>query len=228
VLGVFFTPGWAAVLTAGGTLGGVVVTQVVNAWNKRIDASSKREDRQHERGMAYEERVWQAKHDILTRLISACRFVKWRAAESTDENFRRGATIRALDLFRERIGGEDGISEITVYAAKPVCTALDELLNEVNVQQDKHAGPLSNLGDIGTRWDAVSKELRGAVSDGSGGRMTEILVRRADLYDQRNRALDELGAESDLDVDKVIALCDRVIDVARQDLQSRYTESGSG
>src|ERR1700682_6044980 len=117
----------------------VVSTATVAIWNKRIDANTKREDRDHERALDYEQRVWQAKNDTLKRLISACRFVKWRAqltgAENTDENYRRAATIRALDQFRERIGDEDGISEITAYAAEPVRKALDEVLEEVNVQR---------------------------------------------------------------------------------------------
>ena len=78
MLGVFYTPGWAAVFAVGGTLAGVVVTQGVNAWNRYIDAKSKREDRQHERALEYEKRAWQAKSEALARLISACRFVKFR------------------------------------------------------------------------------------------------------------------------------------------------------
>ena len=123
MLGVFYTPGWAAVFAVGGTLAGVVVTQGVNAWNRYIDAKSKRADRQHERALEYEKRAWQAKSEALARLISACRFVKFRArltgAENTDENDRRAATIRALDLFKGRVGDEDGISEVYAYAAEP-------------------------------------------------------------------------------------------------------------
>jgi hypothetical protein len=97
VPGVFFTPGWQSILTAtvpvGGTLGGVVATQLFNLRKTRIDADTKRQDRQHERAFDYEQRVWQAKNDALKRLISACRFVKLRAqltgAENTDENYRR-------------------------------------------------------------------------------------------------------------------------------------------
>ena len=116
----------------------VVVTGGVAVWSKIIDARSKREDRQHAGKLDYEQRVWRAKNDVLRRLISACRFVKWRAqltgAENKDEKYRRAATIRALSQFRERIGNEDGVSEITAYAAQPVRDALDEMLEEVNVQ----------------------------------------------------------------------------------------------
>ena len=31
--GVFYTPGWGAVLTVTGTLGGVIITQAVNSWS---------------------------------------------------------------------------------------------------------------------------------------------------------------------------------------------------
>jgi hypothetical protein len=85
------TPGWETILTASGigTLAGVIVTQAFNLWTRHIDAGTRTADRQHEqdlrdadhqheRAMAYQQRVWEAKHDALTRLISACRFVKCR------------------------------------------------------------------------------------------------------------------------------------------------------
>jgi hypothetical protein len=235
VIRVFFTPGWGAVLTAGGTLGGVIVTQVINSWNKHIDAKSKKADRQHERALDYEQRIWQAKNDALKRLISACRFVKWQltSAENTAENYRRGVTIRALDLFRERIGGEDGISEIEAYAAEPVRTALDEILQEVNEQRRIHRSPLSLLRRIGTQLMAIKDPL----PDVLGTTLTETMESLSEdaqelvhqhgrLLGQRSQALYDIGNESDLDVNSVIALCDRVIDVARKDLQGRYTEQG--
>jgi hypothetical protein len=225
VLGVFYTPGWAAVLAVGGTIAGGVVTAAVNAWNKHIDAKSKHEDRQHERALDYEKRAWQAKSDALKRLISACRFVKLKAkltgAENTDENHRRAVTIRALDLFMDRIGGEDGISEITAYAAEPVRKALDEVLEQVNVQRREHMDQLSRLRRIGTQLDAVDREL---VTGDSGVELQQLFQQRTDLRLERRQALDDIGDESYLDVDRVIALCDRVIDAARKDLKGRYTE----
>jgi hypothetical protein len=226
---VFFTPGWQDILTvagtAGGTLAGVIITQVFSLKNKRIDAEARDADRQHEQAMrdadrqderrkAYEARAWQAKHDALTRLISVCRFVKLRAAESTDEHFRRGATIRALDQFRQKVGGEDGISEVTAYAAKPVCAALDEMLNEVDAQEGKHTHLLSELGPIGAELYALNKE---SLTDVSGARIAE-------LYDRRKQVFDALGRESDLEVARVTGLCDRVIDLAKQDLEGLLTE----
>jgi hypothetical protein len=212
VLGVSLTAGWAAILVAGGTLAGVIITALFNTWHKYIDARIKRDDRQHERAFDYEKWARQAKHDALTRLISACRFVKWRpdlwAPENPDENYRRGATIRALDLFRDKIGGEDGISEITVYAAKPVLEALDEVLKLINVQRREHKDRLSGLGLIGKQLDAALPQEQ-----------------RDDLWRQRREALEAIGHNSGLDVDReVIALCDRVIDAAKKDQHVDYTE----
>jgi hypothetical protein len=231
VLGVFYTPGWAAVFAVGGTLAGVVVTQGVNAWNRHIDANSKREDRQHERALEYEKRAWQAKSEALARLISACRFVKFRArltgAENADENDRRAATIRALDLFKGRVGDEDGINEVYAYAAEPVCKALEEVLEQVDVQRRKHKDQLSRLRRVGTQLDALDAVMTRPVTDDSGALLAqprEPLQQYADLLHQRGQALDAIGNESDLDVDKVIALCDRVIEVAKKDQKGQYTE----
>jgi hypothetical protein len=169
-----------------------------------------------------------AKSDALMRLISACRFVKWRPElwrpENPDENYRRGTTIRALDLFRDKIGGEDGISEITAYAAEPVRKGLEEVLEQVDVQRREHRDQLSTLRRIGTQIDAVFRE---PVTDDSGAELPQaqrIFDQRDDLWRQRRQALDAIGRNSGLDVDGVIALCDRVIDVARKDLQGRDTE----
>ena len=176
-------------------------------------------------------RAWQAKSDALKRLISACRFVNLKAkltgAENTDENHRRAATIRALDQFRYSVGDEDGISEITAYAAEPVCKGLEEVLEEVDVQRRKHMDQLSRLRRVGTQLDALDAVMRGPVTDDSGALLAqgrELLQQYRDLLRQRGQALDAIGRESDLDVDGVIALCDRVIDVAQKDLKGRYTE----
>jgi hypothetical protein len=213
VLGVFLTPGWESVIPVGTAFGGALFTQSFNAWNKRGD-------RRHERSSDYEKRVWEAKKNALKRLISGCRFVKVRVqlaeAEETDEHHRRAATIRALDLFRGRIGDEDGITEVTAYAAEPVCKALDEMLEEVRVQRRKHSDSLSALRGIGTQLDALSKEpLEDSGEEGQ---------QRSQLLGQRDQALDAIGSQSDLDVKKVTDLCNRVIRVAKKDLKGGYSE----
>lgn len=207
------TPGWGLIITAGatltGTLGGVISTAAVNAWNTRIAANTRREDRQEERKSDYENWARQAKSDALKRLISACRFVEWRPdrqlPENPDDNYIRGATIRALDQFRQRIGGEDGISEIEAYAAKPVREALEKVLELITAQRREHKDRLSELGRIGTQLDAEPQS--------------------ADLWRQRREVLEAIGSNSTLNVETdVIDLCDRLIDVARKDMQGGYTE----
>ena len=49
--------------------------------------------------------------------------------------------------------------------------------------------------------------------------LEQLIQQRADLLRQRGQALDDIGGESDLDVDRVIALCDRAIDAAGRDLK---------
>jgi hypothetical protein len=225
VLGVFFTAGWAAILVAGGTLAGGVITQAGNAWKQHMDGRTKRDDRQHERALDYEKRAWQAKSDALKRLISACRFVKLQAKLNTENQHRRAATIRALDQFRDRVGDEDGISEITAYAAEPVRKGLDEVLEQVDVQRREHRDQLSTLRRIGTQIDALFSQP--TATDNSGAelaRTQRLFEQHAELWRQRGQALDAINAKSALDVDGVIALCDRVIDAARKDLQGRDTE----
>ena len=69
--------------------------------------------------------------------------------------------------------------------------------------------------------------MRGPVADDSGALLAqprEPLQQYADLLRQRGQALDAIGRESDLDVDGVVALCDRVIEVAKKDQKGQYTE----
>jgi hypothetical protein len=229
VLGVFYTPGWHAILTNSGAsaLVGVIATQAFNLRTKHIDAKTRdadrqaeREtrdaDRQHEREMAHQQRVWQAKSDALTRVISGCWLVKWQAqwTEDVDEIIRRAGTMTALDEFRNRIGGEDGISEVMAYAAEPVWPALKEVLELINVLRRDHGDEIEKLRPVATRIDAKTQQP-------DSGRV----LRRA-LWSQERPALDDaIGHMSDFDVDKVIALCDKVIDAARKDLQGRpHTE----
>jgi hypothetical protein len=191
---------------------------------KRIDADTHRADRDQERRLDYEQRVWQAKSDILKTLISACRSVKRQAQQHQDEKLSRATTIRALDLFRDKIG-EDGISEITAYAAEPVREAVDELLELINTQLRAYSDPLLTLRTVGNELRQLGDEIAAASGESHAnvapGRL-ETAPQRASLYFQRIEALNIIGGTSDLDVDGVVALCDRVIDVARNDLRGEY------
>ena len=216
MLGVFFTPGWEAILPVASAFGGAILAQGFNAWNKRGE-------RRHERASDYEQRNWQAKNDALKRLISACRFVKGRvqqaeAEEHADENYKRGAAIRALDQFRGKIGDEDGINEVMAIAAEAVCKALDDMLEVVRVQRLKHSDSLSALGGIGTQLYRLGRD---PLEDVSGAEGRQRLEQYDLLMAQRKQALEAIGSQSDLDVKKVIDLRDRVIAVARQDREGR-------
>jgi hypothetical protein len=225
VLGVHSTPFWAGTLTGGFTLAGVIVTQGANVWKQRIDARTRQADRRHERALDYEKRAWEAKNDALKSLISGCRYVKRRAEieENAGDIIGRAVTIRALDLFRERIGGEDGISEVTAYAAEPVRQALDEMLKEVDAQHRKHSEHLRKLESVGTRWDALFRQPE---TDESSTELPQIqrLEQLASLRSERKQALEAIGRTSGLEVDEVIALCDKVIDAAGKDVKVGYTE----
>jgi hypothetical protein len=102
----------------------VIATATVAVWSKRIDASTKREDRQHEIALDVERRFGQDKINALKTLIAATQHVKWQAqltgARNTNEALRRAVTIRALHEFRAKLGDQDGLAELLAYAADPV------------------------------------------------------------------------------------------------------------
>lgn len=57
----------------------VIATATVAIWSKLIDASTKREDRQHEIVLEVEKRFGQDKISALKTLIAAAQHLKWRA-----------------------------------------------------------------------------------------------------------------------------------------------------
>jgi hypothetical protein len=194
----------------------VVSTAVAAIWSKIIDAKTKREDRQHARSLDYEGRVWQAKNDALRRLISACRLVKRKAQTAEQERgtgedklYWRVRLIEALANFKREIGDEEGISEITAYAAEPVCESLDALLGLIEERLRPHQVALFRL-----RRSRHQLEL--PVTDS-----IDSQEEHATLQETLSKAMAELMTV-DIDVDAVVKLCDRIIDVARQDLQGRY------
>jgi hypothetical protein len=94
-----------------------------------------------------------------------------------------------------------------VIGTGPCSNGTARALELINVQRRKHKDQLSGLGHIGRQLDAELPQAQ-----------------RDDLWRQRREALDAIGRNSGLDVDGVIATCDKVIAVARKDLKGRYTE----
>lgn len=134
-------------------------------------------------------------------------------------------TIRALHEFRTKFGGEDGIAELLAYAANPVRDAVEALLAEVNQQRRLHLLWLMQLQNIEQRLATLPKPEPGQES-GDPIPLTpmnvEVFQQWQSLRRAESVALDKIGNQSDLDVDRLIALCDKVIDAARDDLRGRY------
>jgi hypothetical protein len=207
----------------------VIATATVAVWSKLIDSSTKRDDRQHEIALEVERRFGQDKVNALKTLIGATQHVKWRAlltgfteASNTNEAHRRAVTIRALHEFRAKLGDEDGIAELLAYAAGQ---AVDALLADVNEQRRLHLLWLMQLQGIEKRLaDLPKPERQEPIGDPIP--MTPMNVETLRQWQSLRRAesqmLDKMGNQSSLDVDGVIALCDKVINTARDDLRGRY------
>jgi hypothetical protein len=209
----------------------VVLTGGVAIWSKIIDARSKREDRTHTRALDYEGRVWQAKNDALRGLISACRYVKRRAQVEGTRGSREGAEqhrhlmlFRALSEFAERIGDDEGISEITAYAAEPVREALDQLLELINKRIRPCRVQLVSWKESESRLEhhleAARKEQQPGDDRIHECERTQILEKRIVWAQQRI-------ATAELDIDAVVRLCDKTIEVARLDLHGHYAQWSS-
>jgi hypothetical protein len=139
----------------------VIATATVAVWSKLIDASTKREDRQHEIALEVERRFGQDKINALKTLIAATQHVKWRAqltgARNTSEAQRRALAIGELHKFRTKLGDTDGIAELVAYAADPVRQAVDALLAEAYEQWRLHLLWGTQLQSVGKRLADLPK-----------------------------------------------------------------------
>ncbi|BBY91324.1 hypothetical protein MGALJ_09930 [Mycobacterium gallinarum] len=204
----------------------VLATATVAIWTKRIDAATRRDDRQHERALNFEDRVWQAKSDALRRLISACRSVKRKAqiaqrpgCEEDDYISWRARLTLELYGFKQALGDEEGVSDIVAYAAEPVRDAVDDMLAHITDLTRPHAVHLTTMQNA----ERTLARTRRAEEFES---RTDASQRKAEhdrALRQLSNAVQEIGTgTADVDLDAWVGRCNRIIDVARQDLQGRY------
>lgn len=190
----------------------VVSTATVAIWTKRIDARTKREDRQHELVLDYEKRAGEEKKAVLKSLISAINYVR-RAAQLVgvnDDARLRAETIGELYEFRMRLGLDDGVAELMIYAARPVRDLTDLILDEWDRQFREHGYSLKQL-------DSCKKQLAQTGPSAVDGQQEWT-----ELKNEEAAWLASLGEKSDLDVGALIALCDRTLEAAHKDLRGGY------
>jgi len=202
----------------------VVSTATVAIWTKRLDARTKREDRDHALVLDYEKRAGDDKKAVLKRLISATLYLKRGAeplagTEVTEESTsrRRAGAIRELYEFRARLGLDDGVAELMIYAAEPVRDLTELILDEWDRQFREHGYSLTQL-------DACKEQLQTAVDvpPENDEAMIERKRKWTSLKDEEASFLKELGDESDLDVDALVVLCNRLLKAAHTDLRGGY------
>ncbi|WP_231588385.1 hypothetical protein [Mycobacterium nebraskense] len=193
-------------------------------WTKRIDARTKREDRDHALVLDYEKRAGDDKKAVLKRLISATLYLKRGAeplagTEVTEESIsrRRAAATTELYEFRSRLGLDDGVAELMIYAAEPVRDLTELILDEWDRQFREHGYSLTQL-------DACKEQLQTAVDvpQNSEEAMIERKRKWNALKDEEASFLKQLGDESDLDVDALVVLCNRLLKAAHTDLRGGY------
>jgi hypothetical protein len=206
-------------------LASVISSATVAIWTKRIDARNKAEDRLHERVLDFEKRAADDKKNVLKSLISATMYVK-RAAQyegaGTAEEIatqRRAEAIRELYDFRMRLGLDDGVAELLVYAAPPVRDMVSLLLDEWDRQFREHGYSLTQL-DSCKRQLAQTTACAAPQDDPTvyyEGELKWSELRKVEMV-----WLNRLGGESDLDLDALVDLCDRTLEVAHKDLRGAF------
>ncbi len=188
----------------------VVSTATVAIWSKRIDTKARADDRAQALLLDFEKRAAEEKKAALKNLLSATMRVR-RGAEplagaDQTEDQRRAEAIEELYEFRARLGLDDGVAEVLIYAAEPVRQLTEELLDEWDRQFREHGYSLAQL-------DTCKQQLLQPCDDQQEW---------TDLKTEEALWLKRLGEASNLDVDALLALCDRTVLAARKDLRGGY------
>jgi hypothetical protein len=106
-----------------------------------------------------------------------------------------------------------------VYAAAPVRELVDLLLDEWDLQFREHGYSLTQL-------DSCKQQLIECAVDGPPSDDTTVYFdgekKWSELKKKETVWLDKLGNESGLDLDALIALCDRTLAAAHKDLRGGY------
>lgn len=216
---------WATVLST--TLvpfASVVSTATVAVWTKRIDARTKREERDTALVLDYEKRAGDDKKAILKSLISATLHLRRGAeplagAEVTEQSLslRRAEAIRELYDFRGRLGLDDGVAELMIYAAEEVRDLTELILDEWDRQFREHGYSLTQLDTCKKQLVQTAAEVPPTNDQGIDGER-----QWTELKEEERSWLKKLGDESNLDVEALVALCDRVLKAAHKDLRGGY------
>ncbi|WP_231976842.1 hypothetical protein [Mycobacterium sp. E740] len=190
-------------------------------WTKRIDARTKREERDHALVLDYEKRAGEDKKAALKCLISATLHLKRGAEElaGTEQSVsqRRAEAIRQLYEFRVRLGMDDGIAELMIYAAEPVRDLTELMLDEWDRQFREHGYSLAQL-------DACKRRLVQTAGDVAPTEEQAIYAERqwCELKEEEASWLKRLGDESEIDVEALVDLCKRILKAAHKDLRGGY------
>lgn len=195
----------------------VLSTAAVAIWGKRIDARTRRDDREHALVLDYEKRAGDDKKAVLKSLISATLHLK-RGAEvltgaEASPSERRAEALRQLYEFRARLGLDDGVAELMIYASEPVRDFTELILDEWDRQFREHGYSLAQL-------DSCKKQLVEVAVDDQP--VVQGQQKWTELKDEETSWLKRLGDESDLDVDALVALCERTLKAAHKDLRGGY------
>jgi hypothetical protein len=188
----------------------VASTATVAILTKRIDARSRQGDREHALLLDFEKRAGEEKKAALKNLLSATMRVR-RGAEplagaDQSEEQRRAEAIEELYEFRSRLGLDEGVSEVLIYASEPVRQLAELLLDEWDRQFREHGYSLTQL-------DTRKQQLLATDCDQR---------QWSELKDEEAAWLKRLTEESTLDVEGLLDLCDRTIQAARRDLRGGY------
>ena len=103
-----------------------------------------------------------------------------------------------------------------IYAAEPVRDLTELLLDEWDRQFREHGYSLTQL-------DTCKKQLvQTAVDVPANDQAIDGEQKWTELKEEERSWLKKLGDESDLDVDALLALCNRVLKAAHKDLRGAY------
>jgi hypothetical protein len=211
----------------------IVATAGVTIGAKAMDLKARNAERRHEIALDLSSRMWDAKRAALLGIIGSCVRIKQRcqpvASDGGDSELRaieqRAEAIRALAQERKDLDNTPGgRGALIAWAEEPTRQAIEQLLELIDAEVEPWRSALGNLeAALQLQRDAL-----GALPKELGS--PEVKKRLDEARSFSTLARDhsqEIGSGSNLDLEALADLCDKVIRGAREDLRGQHGPAGN-
>lgn len=197
---------------------------------KGMELRDKRNDRQHQQGLELTKRTWEAKRDALQSIINSSSRIRDRCRRpgsgkgTPEEQLRRKRIDIVITLAEERKALDDrgGRGALIAWAEQPARGSIEELLDIIDAELHLHRGVLESLDVLDPL--APKQEDLDVIIKGPN----HVAIRKEHFEalkavgEAKTELRNKIGTLSKMDLRALSDQCDKVIELAVEDLRGRY------